>query len=80
MSVELINICTSVDTNNVCLETEFVSAYLLPPDSAPMLGLLLAGGFDSETALLGFMGVITLFVTGLTVGIVISQIRKARSV
>lgn len=72
-------VCDSLDASNNCVNPQLIDAYLLPPDSAPMLELLLAGGYDSETVLLGFFAVISLFVTGLTVGLIISQVRKLRS-
>jgi hypothetical protein len=75
----LIPVCSSVDGNGLCDGViTYADAYLLPSDSAPMLELLLAGGFDAEVALIGFGGVITLFVTGLTVGMIVQQIRLMR--
>jgi len=77
----LIPVCSSVDSSGLCDGTiNYIDAYLLPIDSAPMLELLLTGGFDEEVAMLGFFGVITLFVAGFTVGIIAQQIRKLRSV
>lgn len=72
-------VCDELDATNNCVNPQLVNAYLLPPDSAPMLELLLAGGYDSETVLLGFGAVISLFVTGLCVGLIISSVRKLRS-
>jgi len=77
----LIPVCSSVDSGGLCDGTiNYIDAYLLPVDSAPMLELLLAGGFDSELASVGFFGVISLFVVGLTVGLIVNQIRKLRNV
>jgi hypothetical protein len=77
----LIPVCSSVDGFGLCDGTiEYIDAYLLPVDSAPMLELLLAGGFDEEVAMLGFFGVVSLWVAGLSVGLIINLIRKLRSV
>jgi len=77
--MSFIPVCGSIDVNGLCDGTiTYVDAYLLPADSAPMLGLLLAGGFDSELATIAFFGVISLFVVGFTVGIIINQLRKLR--
>jgi len=71
--------CTAFDTEGVCTATQYAEAYLLPSDSAPMLGLLLSGGFDPEYAQVGFIGIMSLFAAGLTVGIIILMIRKLRT-
>ncbi len=77
----LIPVCSSIDTQGSCVGTvSYIDAYLLPPDSAPMLELLLVGGFDGDVAMLGFFSVISLFVVGFTTGIIVNQIRKLRSV
>jgi hypothetical protein len=77
----IIAVCSSIDSGGACDGTiSYVTAYLLPVDSAPMLELLLAGGFDEEIAMLGFFGVISLFVAGFSVGIIANIIRKLRSV
>jgi hypothetical protein len=41
--------------------------------------LLLNGGWNQDAFNLAFMGVLSLWVTGLTVGIIIAQVRKARA-
>lgn len=74
----LIQTCESLDTGNQCVNPSYVDAYLLPPDSAPMLELLLAGGFNEDAAMAGFLGVFTLFAAGLAVGIIVNLIRKLR--
>lgn len=75
----LVPVCSSIDVNGLCDGVvTYVDAYLLPPDSAPMLELLLAGGFDADLANIGFFGVISLFVAGFTVGTIINLIRKTR--
>jgi len=79
--MDYIPVCSSIDAGGLCDGViTYTTAYLLPPDSAPMLELLLAGGFDEELAMIGFFGVISLFVAGFTVGIIVNQIRKLRSV
>ena len=75
----LIPVCTSVDGSGLCDGTiSYIDAYLLPIDSAPMLELLLVGGFDQEAATIGFFGVVSLWIVGLTIGLIINQIRKLR--
>jgi len=47
-------------------------------DSA-QLELLLVGGFDRDAFDIAFAGVIGLWVVGLTIGIIVSVLRKTRS-
>jgi len=76
---DYIQVCSSIDAGGLCDGTiTYSPAYLLPPDSATQLGLLLGGGFDVQMAEIGFLGVITLFATGLAVGTIISVIKKLR--
>ena len=74
-----IPVCSSVDVGGLCDGViTYSDAYLLPIEAAPMLQLLLAGGFDETLVNYGFMGVVTLFVAGFSVGIIVSLIRKLR--
>lgn len=79
--IDYIPVCSSIDAGGLCDGViTYTAAYLLPIDSAPMLELLLTGGFDEEIAMIGFFGVISLHVAGLSVGMIINVIRKLRSV
>lgn len=74
----LVGVCSDVLNGNCIGSLIYQEVYLLPPDSAPMLELLLAGGFDADVAQVGFIGVISLFVAGLTVGMIVNQVRQLR--
>lgn len=81
MTVSLVVVCESSHFENsfqVCDSTKLVEGVLLPSSSDGQLSLLLNGGFSIEAAEQGFFGVMTLWVAGLTVGIIISQLRKLR--
>jgi len=78
MADQLVQSCDVVEAGLCVGNLTWEPVYLLPPDSSTQLSLLLAGGFDVQTAELGFLGVITLFVAGLSVGFIINMIRKLR--
>lgn len=58
---------------DVPAQTFFDSMY----DNSSMINLLLSGGFDADAALIGFAGVVSVFVVGLSAGVVVNTVRKA---
>lgn len=70
---------TETGGSTSCSEFEWVQAYLLPPEAEGYLTLLM-GGFDASAFRLGFAGAMGLFAVGFGVGVVLSIMRKARSV
>lgn len=81
MTVSLVVVCESYHLENssqVCDSTKLVESALLPPHANDQISLLLNGGFSIEAAEIGFLGVMSLWVAGVTVGLIISQIRKLR--
>jgi len=79
MSLELIAVCKdtgAVDGATVCNNIVYQSASVLPPNAESNIELLLLGGFDPEVVKLGIIGVVSLWVVGLTVGLMASLVRK----
>lgn len=62
----------------ICQSYQLKEAVLLPPSATEQLDLLLQGGFSLEAAELGFSAVLSLWVVGVGVGLIIAQIRKLR--
>jgi len=85
-------ICVYESTNNIIKNAgellDGCTGYILltPEDytqiNETLLGLDVAtffgGNFDADVAGVGFLGVVSLFVTGLGVGLIINMIRKLR--
>ncbi|TBW03698.1 hypothetical protein E0E52_14505 [Azotobacter chroococcum] len=82
MALEFIQACRSWTTNPDgsanCSSFEWIQAYVLPPEVEGHYDLLVQGGFSTELFSIGFMGTLSLFVTGMTVGLVVSQLRKMK--
>ena len=82
MSLSLVQVCESwhlgSDSEYVCDSFVLKEAVLLPASATDQLDLLLQGGFSVEAAELGFSAVLSLWAIGVTVGIIIAQIRKLR--
>jgi hypothetical protein len=82
MTVSTVVICTESHYENdvrICDLTELLDGVILPPSSDGQLSLLLNGGFSIDAAGQGFIGIMSLWVAGVTVGLIISLIRKVRS-
>jgi len=62
------------------LETtdQWCEVVIFTPAEIDSVNLLLNGGFDAESFGIGFGGIITLWITGLTIGMIISHIRKVK--
>ncbi|ERU69764.1 hypothetical protein Q088_00677 [Pseudomonas aeruginosa C41] len=59
-------------------EVAWQQTYLLPPEAAGYVDILVNGGFDPSAFRLGAAGVLGSFVTGLLIGWVASLLRKAK--
>ena len=73
--MEYIRVCI----DEFCTETEIRAAHILPPEASVYTDLLVNGGFSPELTQSGFIGVMSLWVAGLVVGLIIAQLRKLRS-
>lgn len=66
-------------TDQVCSSVSVVeNVYLFNANQVAEIDLLLNGGFSREAFAYGFGGVLTLFVMGLGVGIVVGMMRKMK--
>ena len=82
MALELIAVCNDVGAVSgvtSCIDIVYKSASVLPPNAESNIELLLLGGFDPDVVQLGFIGVVSLWVVGLTVGLIASLVRKMRA-
>jgi hypothetical protein len=82
MAVSTFIICTESHFENgiqICDATELLDGVILPPSGDAQLSLLMDGGFSVDAAGQGFIGIMSLWVAGVTVGLIISLIRKVRS-
>ena len=80
MSTEYVVVCADVDpSNGSCIGETTYMAYLLPPEAGPQSEMFLTGGFDSEVAALGFTAMLTLWVAGFGIGLIINVVRKMRN-
>lgn len=61
-----------------CQRIEWQQAYLIPPEAAGYVDILVNGGFSPEAFGIGAAGVLGAFVTGLITGWVASLLRKAK--
>jgi len=61
-----------------CQHIEWRSAYLIPPEAAGYVDILVNGGFSPEAFGIGVAGVLGVFATGLIVGWFASLLRKAK--
>ncbi len=64
--------CDSI-SNNVCVNPQFIEV-----NESVLNYLDQYTGFSEEFYIQGFMSVITLFIAGLSIGILINQVRKLR--
>lgn len=82
MSTQPVLVCAEFsqtgDGSISCTKQTWVDTYVLSPDEQAQLELVVNGGFDSDSFLQFFGATLTLFAIGFTVGIIISQIRKAK--
>ncbi|HCA1452958.1 TPA: hypothetical protein MNK97_005285 [Klebsiella pneumoniae] len=82
MSTQPVLVCKAFtaagDGSLNCTQQAWAQAYVVPPEAAAQIELLIQGGFDSETFLEFFGGTLLMFAVGLGVGLVISMIRKTQ--
>lgn len=80
--VVAVQVCTSwastADGLMQCQHLEWQQAYLIPPEAAGAIEVLVNGGFSLEAFSIGAAGVMWAFVTGLLTGWNASLLRKAR--
>ncbi|MBK57304.1 MAG: hypothetical protein CML01_00510 [Pseudomonas sp.] len=84
MATKFVRTCeqfqTLGDGSITCSQEQWTELYVIPPEMAAQLELVLTGGFDGETFLQFFSATIVLFIVGFGIGLVISQVRKVRRV
>ncbi|WP_269963170.1 hypothetical protein [Pseudomonas citronellolis] len=61
-----------------CNQLAWQQAYLIPPEAAGYVDILVSGGFSPEAFSIGFFGVLSVFASGLAVGWIASLLRKAK--
>ncbi|GAC1030283.1 hypothetical protein thsps21_11100 [Pseudomonas sp. No.21] len=81
MSVVAVQVCTKWHNGllgTYCIQQEWRQAYLIPPEAAGYVDILVSGGFSPEAFGVGFAGTLGVFLTGLAVGWIASVLRKAK--
>ncbi|HFH2852844.1 TPA: hypothetical protein ACGJSG_006538, partial [Pseudomonas aeruginosa] len=80
--VVAVQVCTAWTSTpegfTACRELAWQQAYLIPPEAAGYVDILVNGGFSPEAFGIGAAGVLGSFVTGLLIGWVASLLRKAK--
>lgn len=77
MSLAAVQVCTRW-VGSLCVHTEWRQAYLIPPEAAGYVDILVTGGFSPKAFGIGFAGTLGVFLTGLAVGWIASILRKAK--
>jgi len=82
MSVVAVQVCTNWITNDdssiSCAQLAWQQAYLIPPDAAGYVDILVSGGFHAESFAIGFGGTMLCWAIGLSGGMVASILRRMR--
>ncbi|SDF75148.1 hypothetical protein [Phytopseudomonas seleniipraecipitans] len=81
MSVVAVQVCmewVSSDSSMTCTQLGWQQAYLIPPEAAGYVDILVAGGFSPEAFAVGFGGTLLVFAIGLSGGMVASILRRMR--
>ena len=82
MPSQSVLVCTAFSENEsgipVCTAQAWTETYVVSPEQQAQLDLLTMGGFDEEVFTFFFSATLLLFAIGFSVGVVISQIRKAK--
>ena len=81
MSLVAVQVClnwVSTPKGMSCTRLGWQQAYLIPPEAAGYVDILVSGGFSPEAFAIGFVGVLTVFVTGLAGGWIASILRRMR--
>ncbi|MCY1276880.1 hypothetical protein D9M68_665020 [compost metagenome] len=61
-----------------CSHLAWQQAYLIPPEAAGYVDILVNGGFSPAAFGIGFAGTLGVFATGLAIGWIASILRKAK--
>lgn len=80
LAVICVDYSVNPDESITCNQMGYQESYLMPPEAMELSTLIMNGGVDLDALSIGFMGIIALWATGLTVGLIISMIRKLRNV
>lgn len=82
MSVVAVQVCmswvTNPDASVSCTQLGWQQTYMIPPEAAGYVDILVSGGFSPEAFGVGFAGVLMVFVIGLSAGSVVSILRRMR--
>lgn len=82
MSTVAVQVCMSWSTTKqglmACNELAWQQAYLIPPEAAGYIDILVNGGFSPEAFGVGVAGVLGAWATGLITGWIASILRKAK--
>lgn len=82
MAVVAVQTCESFtnygDGSFSCASVVWQQAYLIPPEAAGYVDILVSGGFSPEGFAIGMGGTLTVFCTGLALGWIASLLRKAK--
>lgn len=63
-----------------CSQEAWTETYVIPADQVAQLELVLNGGFDPELFMQFFGGTLILFCIGFGVGLILSHVRKIKSI
>lgn len=66
------------DGSLICSQLEWQRAFLIPPEAAGYVDILVSGGFSPEAFAVGFGGTLLVFAIGLSGGMVASILRRMR--
>ncbi|WP_236209239.1 hypothetical protein [Pseudomonas tohonis] len=81
MSVVAVQVCTKWHNGllgTYCIQQEWRQAYLIPPEAAGYVDILVSGGFSPTAFGVGFGGTLLVFAIGLSGGMVASILRRMR--
>lgn len=82
MSVVAVQVCmqwvTHSDNSLSCTQLGWQQAYMIPPEAAGYVDILVSGGFSPEAFAVGFGGTLLVFAVGLSGGMVASILRRMR--
>lgn len=82
MAVVAVQAClawvSNPDGSLSCSQLAWQQAYLIPPEAAGYVDILVSGGFSPEAFGVGFGGTLLVFAIGLSGGMVASVLRRMR--
>ena len=84
MALSTVLTCAAFTTSGngevICSQESWVETYVIPADQAAQLELVLNGGIDPAIFLQYFTATIVLFCIGFGVGLILSNVRKMKSI